>query len=118
MMIERKQKNKRVIAHLISGLIWLIIILLNGFLFTPAFDFITSFSHIAFLQFALPLTVIFIIFIAILSYGWSFYNKKRFGKLNRRRMPDEVTLEDLEEAIPERNETLTELQSQKWTNIG
>lgn len=118
MMIESTQKKKRVIAHVISGLMWLVIILLIGVLFTPAFNFITSFNHIAFLQFVLPLTIVFIIVIAILSYGWSFYNKKRFGKLNRRTMPDEVTLEDLEKAIPERNETLTELQSQKWTNIG
>jgi poly-beta-1,6-N-acetyl-D-glucosamine biosynthesis protein PgaD len=118
MMIESTQKKKRVIAHVISGLMWLVIILLNGVLFTPAFNFITSFNHIAFLHFVLPLTIVFIIVIAILSYGWGFYNKKRFGKLNRRTMPDEVTLEDLEEAIPERNETLMELQSQKWTNIG
>jgi poly-beta-1,6-N-acetyl-D-glucosamine biosynthesis protein PgaD len=118
MIIERTQKKKRVMAHVISGLMWLVIVLLTGVLFTPTFDFITSIDHIAFLQFVLPLTVVFITFILILAYGWSFYNKKRFGKLNRRTMPDEVTLEDLEKAIPERNDTLTELQSKKWTNIG
>ena len=118
MLHRRKKKKKRILEHFISGGMWLIIIALIGFLFTSVFDFIIVINNHGFLQFVLPLTAIFIIFITFISYGWSFYNKKRFGKLNRRSMPEEVTLEDLEEGTPERKGTLTELQTQKWTDIG
>ena len=118
MMDRRKEKKKMVMEHCISGGMWLIIIALIGFLFTSLFDFIIAINHRGFLQFVLPLTAMFIILIAILSYGWSLYNKKRFGKQNRRSMPDKVTLQDLEERTNEKKGTLTELQTQKWTDIG
>ncbi|MCA1060845.1 hypothetical protein LCL96_18175 [Rossellomorea aquimaris] len=117
-MKRKKEKKKRVFEHLISGVMWLIIFTFIGVLFTSMFDFIIVINNRAFLQFALPLTAIFIMFITTLSYGWGLYNKKRFGTLNRRSMPDEVTLEDLEERTDERRGTLTQLQTQEWVEIG
>lgn len=41
------------------------------------------------------LVVILFISIFVLLYLWSFYNKKRFGSLERRRYPDPAVREDM-----------------------
>lgn len=57
----------------------------------------------------------FIIFIAvyILLYGWSYYNKRRFGNLNRRVYPKSATKEDMLELDMIDESIYEELQKMK-----
>ena len=52
-----------------------------------------------------------------LSLFWSYYNKAKFGKLNRRKMPTAVSLQELSEMFSISEECLCDLQTMSWIEL-
>jgi poly-beta-1,6-N-acetyl-D-glucosamine biosynthesis protein PgaD len=62
-------------------------------------------------------TIKIVAFILFITLSWSYYNKYRFGKLRRRKMPIEVTVTELSGVFSVPETFIRELQTQRLIHL-
>ncbi|GAE28559.1 hypothetical protein JCM9140_4805 [Halalkalibacter wakoensis JCM 9140] len=70
-----------------------------------------------FILFAILVTALSLLIATFFIFYWSFYNKKKYGKLTRRKMPKDVTLEEMAEKVNMPVEELERYRREKWLDV-
>ena len=123
----RQEKNKRVLEYLVTAAGWgyvmlfLIQIIMSVLLWLVGIQYLRQFIISAAYANLTILLILFTLAIALvvftLAYGWSYYNKKKYGQLHRRIMPSSITPSELAELFHVPETLITELQTKSWMEL-
>ncbi|WP_209121652.1 poly-beta-1,6-N-acetyl-D-glucosamine biosynthesis protein PgaD [Alkalihalobacillus sp. BA299] len=113
-------KQRKIIKFIELGItmfVWLLFILFLTYLIPPISNNYFTVNKDTFFLFALIVSFISLFIVISLTILWSVYNKRKYGELNRREFPNDVSLEELSEAFGVSVKEVKHFQTVKWIDV-
>ncbi|QRF23551.1 poly-beta-1,6-N-acetyl-D-glucosamine biosynthesis protein PgaD [Alicyclobacillus sp. TC] len=128
LIIDGKQKpGKRVVEYFVtlSGWVYIFVFLiqisLSVLLWAGGIHYLRRFIISAgYITQTVDLTMFtfeFSLVVLLATLYWSLYNKFRYGKLNRRTMPSDVSAAELAKEFSVTEEFIIDLQNRRWVDL-